>query len=257
MKIFVTFKLIPDFDMFSESDWIISSHFQVDTSYIKKILNPYDESSLEIALRLKEKMKESFLTALTIENTKNDLFLKSLVALKYDRVTKLETQKDFRFSSNFIAESIAEYVKNNPQDIYIMGSQSPEGDNGITPYLLSEILKIPCISNVSDIDYKNDGLEITSSLYNTEIRLKVKPPVILVIGNSKISHLRIPTLKDRITINKEKIEIKKLENCDLYSEEKKITLEKIFRENFIKAPVVCELNDLEKIFESNFKELLK
>ncbi|MGL5357326.1 MAG: electron transfer flavoprotein subunit beta/FixA family protein [Cetobacterium sp.] len=259
MKIFVSFKLIPDFDMFSENDWIISSHFQVDTSYIKKIINPYDESSLEIALKLKDKSKEEmFLTALTIGSKKNEMFLKSLLALKYNKVIKMETEKDFIFNSNFISNSIATYAKENPQDIYLMGSQSPEGDNGKTPYLLAEILKIPCISNVSNVEKIDDTLEVTSYFYENEIKLKIKPPVILVIGNSPISYLRIPTLKDKISTNKEKVDVIDLDNIELTkNENSKSVLKQIFRERFEKNPKICEIEDIEELFTNNFKELLK
>ena len=52
MNILVCFKAVPDIELLRDEDWEIDENLQVDTSFLKRDLNSYDESALEIALRL-------------------------------------------------------------------------------------------------------------------------------------------------------------------------------------------------------------
>lgn len=213
MNVLVCFKAIPKLDMMSNEDWIVQQGLKIDTSFVQNDLNPFDESALEMALRLRDH-SNSFglpchLTAITIGEEPLNRYLKKLNALKFDKAVRIHSSEDLRFSPEIVARLLSNFVSvRNCFDVIITGQQSSEGDNAMTPLLLSEYLCWPCISQV--IEIKPDTL---SSLYTKSeigdaiLGQKVKVPLILSVGNSPNSYLRNPTLKNIAAFGKRKIEV--------------------------------------------------
>lgn len=213
MNILVCFKVVPDLDQMTDNDYIIDKKMQINTSFVKRMLNCFDESSLEFGLRLSDEAEGLNLhlvkSALTVADEQAELYLKTLSALKYDHVIRSDVSKDtdIRFCPDMIGNTIAEYIKEYPQDLILMGRQAPEGNNFATPQFVSKALNIPLISNVIDIHLLREGVilaerEFDSGHYEQEIKL----PVICTIGNAIISKLRVPSLKDRMTYGKRELE---------------------------------------------------
>ena len=72
MKIAVCFKIIADYDRLSPKDWVWDDHYLVDTSFVRRVFNCFDESALETALKLAGQLENSCdnleLTALTMDD---------------------------------------------------------------------------------------------------------------------------------------------------------------------------------------------
>jgi len=101
MNILVCFTTVPEVEMLTDEDWVIDKNLQIDTSFLKPALNSYDESALEIALTLSdssESLKVPLeLTALTINGTGAAAILKTLNALRFKRVVRIDSPDDLRF----------------------------------------------------------------------------------------------------------------------------------------------------------------
>ncbi len=225
MKLLVCFKVIPDLDQMAAEDYTADERMQVDTSFVRIMWNCFDESGLEFGLRLSDEAEGLNLhlekTALTVAGEQAELYLKTLNALKYDRTVLIDNEgRDIRFMPEGIAQEIAAYAKENPQDYIIMGLQAAPGNNGLTPYYTAAALGIPLISNVVDLHLLKDGrlravTEAGGSLYEQTAR----PPAVLVIGNAVINKLRVPTLKDRMQYGKKNVDITGAEIVKAYSGE--------------------------------------
>lgn len=218
MNILSCIKIIPDIEMLSPEDMQVDETLQIDTSFVRKKWNCFDESALEMLLKLSD-LSEGFnviynLKALTIGNAQCDSFLKTLYALGFKKTIRIEPKTDVRFKPALIAGWIADYCKKRDcVDVIVMGSQSEDDENGKTPYLTAERLNWPCISQVTKIEPVD---ETTLSIYqNTdegEQIQKVNVPVVLAIGDAPNSYLRVPTLKDRMRVSKQSIELLTEEN---------------------------------------------
>ncbi|MCG8552976.1 MAG: electron transfer flavoprotein subunit beta/FixA family protein, partial [Desulfobacterales bacterium] len=213
MNILVCFKVVPDLDMLSDDDWTADSNLRVDVSFVKKILNCFDESALEMTLKLSD-YSEGFnvplnLTALTIGDKKLDAYLKTLNALRFDKTVRIENYEDIRFLPESVAAVISKYAKEiNPQDVIILGRQSGEGDNAKTPLLVAEMLGWPCITQVINIEpYSEDCLRVTNMVDGGKLTQIVKTPCVLSIGNAPNSYIRVPTLRDRMKYGKRPIDV--------------------------------------------------
>jgi electron transfer flavoprotein beta subunit len=205
MNITVCFKIIPKLEMMAEDDWVTTADNKVDTSFLVRSVNAFDESALEMGLRIKDKT-ETTLRALTIGDENS--FSKNLYALKYDEVVRIRNNIDLSFFPEAIASALSSFInKSIAQDILILGGQSGVGDNSKTPYLLGELLNIPCIAEVIDIDYgKEKGNLIVKSLCDDGILTRrVKTPCLLAVGNAPNCYLRIPTLAARMRHKKKEV----------------------------------------------------
>lgn len=214
MNILVCFKAVPDLEMLSEADWVADNCLKVDTSFVRNILNCFDESGLEIALKLSD-LSEGFnvlynLTALTIADKKADMYLKTLYALRFTKAVRIDSQdEDIRFVPEKVATIICNYAeKIAKQDVIILGRQSGEGDNAKTPMLVAEMLGCPCVTQVIKIKPVDEkSLEVTYMSDEGIAWQIMNTPCVLSIGNAPNSYMRVPTLKDKMTYGKKPINV--------------------------------------------------
>ncbi len=201
MNVLVCFKIVPDLDRLSIDDWMIDNCARVETRFVNKIINPYDESALELALKLSEQARgvgvAVTLQALTIAGGWANLALKKLRALGYQEAVRIESEEELSFDPEKVATLIATYIHNtNSIDLVMMGRQNSVGDNAKTPLLTAELLKWPCINQVTAVEIDTAGIyQVTSIADEGVITRKVKPPCLLAVGNAPFSYLRVPTLK--------------------------------------------------------------
>ncbi len=213
MNILVCFIAAPDLDKLIEEDWVIDKDLQIDTSFLKPTLNSYDESAIEIALRLSDASQKTKVSinhkALTIASTPATTILKTLNALRFKQVVRIDSQDDFRFRPGAIAYILSQYVlKHATQDVLFLGRQSTVGENAKTHLLVAERLGWPCITQVSGIEVIDENhLVVTSQVDDGQIRQKIQTPCVLCIGEVPNTFMRVPTIKDRMLYGKRPIEI--------------------------------------------------
>lgn len=204
IRILGTFKAVPDLELLAEADWTAGSDNLVDTSFVKTGWNCFDESGLEMMLKLSDR-SEGFgvdfrLSAVTIGTPLSDGYLRTLYALGFDQADRIECEELSPFRPELTARLIAEYVSHTGgQDVLIMGRQSADGDNGKTPLLAAEMLGWPCITQVTGMEpAAADRLIITHLTDAGTEQLEVGFPCVLSVGDAPSAYLRVPTLKDRM-----------------------------------------------------------
>ena len=214
MKIAVCFKITADYSRLSEEDWTWDEGHFVDTGFVRRIFNCYDESALEMALNLSnpsEKcLEKDELTALTVDDPKSDLFLKHLMALGYDPAVRIQCDSniDLRFNPSAVSSLISTYIRQEGQQLVLFGIQGGDGDNCQTGPLVAEQLEWPCIREVTGVDRTKDPdcLKVYSRIDTATLIQTVKLPVVLTIGQSlDAPYLRFPNLKQKLTAKKKQV----------------------------------------------------
>ncbi len=205
MNILCCFKLVNDLDLVMESDWMAASTSTVDLSYVKKIINCFDEAGLETVLRIKDSAKtqgeDVFITAITVGDGNYEAFFKNLFAVGIDRILQVNETSFPPFAPNKIASILCEAAKCCEYDAVITGMQSADGANGLTPFLLARKLGIPCISNVTELQYANGALRSTCDTGHGMRRATVGTCALFAIGNSVNPYLRMATLKRKLAVS--------------------------------------------------------
>lgn len=210
MHILVCFKITPDLDQLPPGGWEVDrAALTVETGFLKTMISPYDESALELALKLAGSAPGPVkLTALTVGDRSADRYLKTLYALKFHRAVRLETGADLRFAPESVATAVVTFVRRNPHDLIIMGRQSGVGDNAATPLLTAEMLGWPCINHVTEVSSGGeDLLKVRALADDGYLSYSARPPLVAAVGNAPHAYLRVPTLKERLEAREKTVEV--------------------------------------------------
>jgi electron transfer flavoprotein alpha/beta subunit len=204
MRILVCFKVTPDYEALRDADWVAGPGDAVRSRYVRRVLNCFDESALEMALRLREGLAErdvvAGLGALSVGGREAEPFFATLFALGYERAARIEPGAALDYAPAATAALLAGYAQRvDRSDLLLLGSRCGPGDSGTVPFLVAEELGWPCVTQVAEIEPTGgDGLRVTCAADDGRLSLTVRPPCVLAIGNAQVSHLRVPTLSDRL-----------------------------------------------------------
>ena len=222
MKITVAFKILPDTAMLKGAVWRADENLHIDLSYVKREFNCFDESALELALRLKESCPgPNSLEALTIDGPRADTFLRHLYAVDYDDAVRIEPPagRDLRFAPALVSEIISACLpKSETEQIVLLGMQGGVGDNRQTGFMLAERLGWPCIREVMDLAPADRPgcLKVTSRAYQGILTRVVSPPLVLIIGNvPQAAFLRAPNIRRRMQAGQKPLTVLRLSELGL------------------------------------------
>lgn len=213
MNLLVCFKIVPDLEQISDSEWKDPDELEEIFPYTRSVWSCYDESALELTLKLSD-LSEGFHAsiqkwALTVTAQKIDAFAATLYALGYDKVIRIEDRKCQFFCPEETAEQIAAYVRKFPEiDGIIMGRASSDGENSKVSLLTAEALHWDCITQTTALEPISEEELLVS--YQTEegiAKRKQKLPCVFSIGNAPCTYLRVPTLMDRMKRGKRPLEL--------------------------------------------------
>ncbi len=233
LRIVVGFKVTPDYESLRASDWAraaagpesggraggpgsgagpegTSGPSGPETRYVRRVLNVFDEAALELALRLRDARAgaglETSLAAFSVAGREADPFLKTLQALGYERAARVEAGADLDFAPAATAALVAACAERLGGDVLLLGTRSGPGDSGVVPFLVAEALGRPCLSQVTELRPAEDGdLRVTFTTDGGPVRATVARPCVLAVGNALVPVLRVPTLRDRLTVKDEAV----------------------------------------------------
>jgi electron transfer flavoprotein beta subunit len=204
----VCFKVVPEFEQVVDADWDDFS-LSTDLGYVKRVLGCFDESALETALRLRTAWEaageKTECTALTASPLPSSL-CKTLFAAGFDRVRDLSGTGVVEFQPRRTAALLGNCLKTTGFDLILAGRQAGYADTGMVPLLLAEALKVPVITEVEEIAPCAGGVEVKRVSDSGRERLRVRLPLLAVLGNSPISALRAATLSARMAVSKRSAE---------------------------------------------------
>ena len=222
LRILVAFKVTPDFEALRDADWAALATGGGDTRYVRRVLNCFDESALELALRLRRDLATTgvptTLAALSVGGREVDPFLATLRALGYERVTRIEpgsAADALDFAPGAVATLIAAYARRiGPTDLVLLGTRSGPGDGGTVPVRVACALDLPCLTEVTELGALADGrVRVARATDDGLLRLTLNGPCVLAVGNAVVSCLSAPTLKERLAWRDEPPEV--LRDADL------------------------------------------
>ena len=213
MRILVSFKVTPDFEALREADWAAAAADGVRTRYARRILNCFDESALELALRLSEALADqggaADLSALSVGGRETEPYLRTLLALGYGRAARVEPESALDFAPAVTAALIAGYVRQvDHSGLLLLGCRSGPGDSGTVPFLVAEKLGWPCLTQVIEVEpLADDRVRVACMVDDGLLRVTLRLPCVLAVGNAVVSQLRVPTLTDRLARRDKRIDV--------------------------------------------------
>jgi electron transfer flavoprotein beta subunit len=241
LRIAVGFKVTPDYEALRPGDWAAAetagldgtSGSGPDVRFIRRVLGPFDEAALELALRVRdaraERGLETNLAAFTVGGRETEPFLATLQALSF-KCARVETPEaaapadrpaslaggpggtespagtarkpvDLDFAPAATAALVAACAQRLGGDVLLLGERGVPGGSGTVPFLAAEALGRTCVVGVTGVEpAPDDRLRVTFTGDDGPLRAVVVPPCVLAVGNAVVSMLRVPNLKERLAV---------------------------------------------------------
>lgn len=151
MKIVVPIKLVPDL---VEELTINDSGTALDMTWLRLIINEFDDHAIEQAILMKEKSDgDVIVLAPDAEGVDDMLFTAS--AKGADQVFKLIGDFEEGVNSHALARAFSVVLKDMQPDLVLTGVQAHNDQDGSVGPLLAEYLGMPYVGYVSGVDLQN------------------------------------------------------------------------------------------------------
>ncbi|GLR08395.1 electron transfer flavoprotein [Mixta theicola] len=200
MNILLAFKAEPDLGMLGEADWqaAAKSAKGPDPGLMRLVMGSDEQGAAELMLQAKARNAQLNLSAMTVGDARAMPLLRHLAALGFTQRTLVNTARDLRFNPAFIARQIAERVRQEKIAMVLLGSQSSEGQNGQTGWLLADILGWPCFSGVTGLEARENGFTVQSDDFHQRSQWQLAQPAVLMVQNRGQMALRVPGMRARL-----------------------------------------------------------
>ena len=143
MNIYTCIKQVPD----TEASILIKDGKSINEAAIKWIVSPHDEYAIEEALKLKEKIPGSTLTAVCLGPERVQSALRTALAMGADQAVHVENS--VTLDSQNTARALAQVIRADKEfGVIFMGKQAIDDDAYQLHILLAEELAIPVATNV-------------------------------------------------------------------------------------------------------------
>lgn len=182
MNIIVIASLVPDLVEELEID---ENGTALDTTWLRMIINEFDDHSIEQAILLKERDGAN-VTVLAIEQEGIDEVLFTAAAKGADRLIKLLGEFEEGVNSHALARVFSEVIKGLEPDLILTGVQAHTNLDGAVGSLLASILDMPYVGYVAGLD-KADGKVVAKKEYPGGLigEMEVTLPAVLGIQASE------------------------------------------------------------------------
>jgi electron transfer flavoprotein beta subunit len=212
MKIAVPVKFVPDL---VEELTIDSSGAALDTSWLRLIINEFDDHAVEQAILLKERGGGQVIVAM-VEADGADDFLFASAAKGADQLIKLTGAFGSNSNNHALARVYADLLKELQPDLILTGVQAHNDLDGSVGPLLAEYLGMPYVGYVSGLTAADNKVTVRKEYAGGLIvEMEVKLPAVLGIQAAEKPPRYVAYSKIRQVMGTAKIEERAVADLDL------------------------------------------
>lgn len=176
---------------------------QVDLSQARRAINPFDEISLEEAVRLKERGVVTEILAVTIGGPEAKDSLRHAYAMGADRALLVEAEAGIQPLA--VAKILKILVEREQPGLVFLGKQAVGEDYGQTGQMLAGLLRIGLGTFASGIQLGEGYVEVTREIEKGTQRLRLMLPAI-VTADLRLNEPRFIKLPNLMMAKKKAIE---------------------------------------------------
>jgi electron transfer flavoprotein beta subunit len=199
---------------------------RVDLSEVEWIINPYDEYAIETALRLKEKLPGTTVTAVTLGPERSRTALKTALAMGVDEAVHVQTDDAGELGPLACGRVLAAALAApGPFDIIFCGKQAVDDDMAAVPQAIARYLDCPHVAVVPAVEWPGDGSPSPSEpgvrelVCRREVEgateiVKVSLPCLVTVQKGGYEP-RYPTLKGMMAAKRKEIPVRSIGDLGL------------------------------------------
>lgn len=218
MKSLVCLKQVPDTETQIK---VTADGLGIVTDGIKYVINPYDEFSVEEALRIKEKFKAGDVTIVGLGPDRVVEAMRTALAMGADKGVQVSDDALNQADPYCIAQTLAAVAKQLEFDIIFCGHRAIDDDLGETGAILAELLQIPQITLVTKIEVSADRKSVVCERDVEGGKEVVESPLPCVVTSQKgLNEPRYASLPGIMKAKKKPIDKKSLADLGVTLEPK-------------------------------------
>jgi len=181
----------------------------VELANVKMSMNPFDEISVEEAVRLKEKGTVTEIVAVSIGPQQSQETLRTALAMGADRGILVKT--DAVLEPLAVAKVLKGVVEAEEPGLVILGKQAIDDDSNQTGQMLSALLGWAQATFASKLEISGDSAEVTREVDGGLQTVKVTMPAV-VTTDLRLNEPRYASLPNIMKAKKKPIDEKTVED---------------------------------------------
>ena len=211
-------------------------------------MNPFDEISIEEAVRIRERKKiaVSDILALSAGPAKCSDVLRTAMAMGADRSIHVEfdSVKEGDLEPLTVAKILRKVVEKEDRNLVILGKQSIDDDCNQTGQMLAGLLNWPQATSASKVEFEGENVSVTREVDGGVETLKAKLPMIITT-DLRLNEPRYASLPNIMKAKKKKLEKMSLEDLGLEAKTRLKTLKVMgmWKLIIIGRPIAIESRD--------------
>ncbi len=162
------------------------------------VINGFDEQALEAALRLRESLGDLEIVALSAGNRLDQQVLKRALEVGADELVLVEDPLLDTWDPRLVAGVLAAAVRHlGGADLVLCGRQASDWDNALVPFVLAELLGLPCLTLARRVSADGGRVEVERVLADGTQTMEADLPALVTV-TSELGELRFPTVPARL-----------------------------------------------------------
>ena len=200
MKILVAVKRVIDYNVQIR---VKEDGSGVVTDNVKMSTNPPDDNAIEEAVKIKEAGKATEIVAITVGGEKSQETVRKALAVGADKGIHVKTEGVLEPLA--VSKIIQKIVEKEKPDLVFMGKQAIDDDCNQTGQMLSALLNWPQATFASNIEVKDNTLEVTREIDEGLETIEISIPAI-VTCDLRLNEPRYASLPNIMKAKKKPIE---------------------------------------------------
>jgi electron transfer flavoprotein beta subunit len=182
----------------------------VETSGVKHSLNPFDELSIEEAVRLRErKLPVDDILAVSAGPAKCADTLRTAMAMGADRAIHIDVPENKPLEPLGIAKLLKAIAEKEESNLIFLGKQAIDDDSGQTGQMLAGLLGWSQATQASKVEIEGESVTVTREVDGGAETLRAKLPMV-VTTDLRLNEPRYASLPNIMKAKKKKLEKKTL-----------------------------------------------
>jgi electron transfer flavoprotein beta subunit len=202
MKILVPVKRVIDYNV---KPRVKSDGTGVDLANVKMSMNPFDEISVEEAIRLKEAGKAEEIIAVSVGPAKAQETLRTALAMGADRAILVET--DDEVEPLAVAKILKAIADEEQPGLVILGKQAIDDDSNQTGQMLAALMGRPQGTFANEVAIEGDSVTVKREVDGGLETVKLSLPAVITT-DLRLNEPRYASLPNIMKAKKKQLDVK-------------------------------------------------
>ena len=193
----------------------------VETANVKHSMNPFDELSIEEAVRMREQKahhssapKVEEIVAFSAGPAKSQDVLRTAMAMGADRGIHVVVEEKDALEPLGVAKLLKKVVEEQKSNLVILGKQSIDDDAAQTGQMLAGLLNWPQATQASKVTIQDQSVEVVQEVDGGVNTIRSKLPMIITT-DLRLNEPRYASLPNIMKAKKKPLEKKTLQDFGL------------------------------------------